>query len=102
MPVGLQSRYATLTPSPAPGGGPVGLPIRRHRPLPPATPRTDYQLTGVDDLEGLAARYFARSEEWWRISDANPLRFPLDWRPGEVLVVASAQSPGRVVRDRSF
>jgi nucleoid-associated protein YgaU len=102
MPVSLSSRYAGLTAAPAPDGGPAGLPIRRHRTLAPSTPRTQYRITGAETLESIAARYFGRSEEWWRIADANPLKFPLDWRPGDVLTITSAEDPGRVVRDRRF
>jgi hypothetical protein len=102
MPVTLSSRYAGQTATPAAGGGPAGLPIRRHEPLPPDTPRTSYQMTGTETLESIAARYFGRSEEWWRIADANPLKFPLDWRAGDVLVVTSAEEPGLIVRDRRF
>lgn len=101
MPVPLLSRHADLAPI-ADADGVAALPIRRHAPLPPSAPRTTHLVTGAETLETLAFRYFGRNDDWWRIADANPLRFPLDWQPGDVLTVAAPAAPGRVTRDRRF
>ena len=37
-----------------------------------------------DRLDRLAARFFGKSEDWWKIADANPLiQNPYDIRPGQ-------------------
>ena len=46
-----------------------------------------HTLVRGESLEQLAARYYGRSDLWWRIADANPERFPLDWKPGDTLFI---------------
>lgn len=103
MPVNVRSRYWALAPIEAAGsdGTPVaGLPIR---PVPPVVKATvDHRLMGNETLESLAARFYGRSAGWWHIADANPLVFPLDWRPGAAVSLPQGQGVGRVLRTRSF
>ncbi len=40
-----------------------------------------------ETLDQLAFAYYGREDLWWRIADANPGRFPLDWAPGDTVVI---------------
>jgi hypothetical protein len=105
MPVSTRSRQARAAVLQAPdaaGRPQTLLPIRRHQPPSPALPRYVHLLTGTETLEYLAWRSQGASEVWWRLADGNPLRFPLDWRPGERVDVVSLGSPGQIQRDRRF
>jgi nucleoid-associated protein YgaU len=57
-----------------------------------------HTIVGGETLEQLAARYYGREDLWWRIADANPGRFPLDWQPGEVLSVQPIRVATRTPR----
>lgn len=72
-----------------------------HRPV--AMPETYpdslvHVLVGGETPEQLAARYYGREDLWWRIGDANPGRFPLDWKPGDELVIPPVRIATRVPR----
>jgi hypothetical protein len=73
-------------------------------PTPPAQRDLGYRhlVTGVEDMEYLAWRFYGDSRQWWRIAEANALRFPLDLVPGMSLAIPNATDIGRVVRDRRF
>jgi hypothetical protein len=60
----------------------------------------NHRLTGVEDVEYLAWRYFGKSAAWWVVADANKLIFPLDFQPGDTVRVPPASGVGRVVRTR--
>lgn len=106
MPVSPRSRYARMALMQAPDAAGVprtSLPIRRHEAVAASSARYAHLVTGAESLEYLAWRYQGSSEGWWRVADANPLRFPLDWRPGDKLdIAAGASAPGLVERDRRF
>jgi hypothetical protein len=105
MPVSPRSRHARQPTQQAPdatGTPRTLLPIRRHVPPSSALPRYSHLITGAETLESLAWRTQNNSEAWWRLADGNPLRFPLDWRPGDKLDVVALSSPGQVQRDRRF
>ncbi|OYY91546.1 MAG: hypothetical protein B7Y45_03035 [Sphingomonas sp. 28-66-16] len=105
MPVAIRSRYAAATLQQAPDSDGVdraALPARLHQPPDPAAARSRHALTGTETLETLSWRYGGTSDGWWRIADANPLIFPLDWRPGQVVEILGTGDAGRVVRDRRF
>ncbi len=55
-------------------------------------------LIGGETLDQLAKRYYGREDLWWRIADANPRRFPLDWQPGERLVIPPIRVATRMPR----
>jgi hypothetical protein len=57
-----------------------------------------HTLVGDETLEQLAARYYGRADLWWRIADANPARFPLDWRPGDTLLIPPLRVATRMPR----
>jgi hypothetical protein len=74
------------------------------RPNPTTAPAATYQRTVavVDTLESLAWSCYHSSQAWWRIADANPRVFPLDWRPADVVVIPVLSTSGLVQRTRRF
>jgi hypothetical protein len=103
MTVAITSRYRDLdvyAATDATGTTHPTVAIRRH-----ATPPADavdyrHRVTGAECVEDLAWRFFGDSEAWWRMADANPVAFPLDVRPGQVLSVPTTGRPGRISRER--
>ena len=57
-----------------------------------------HTLVGNESLDLLAKKYYGREDLWWRIADANPGRFPLDWQPGETLVIPPIRVATRMPR----
>jgi nucleoid-associated protein YgaU len=57
-----------------------------------------HTVIGGETLDELAKRYYGREDLWWRIADMNPGRFPLDWRPGDVLVIPPIRVATRTPR----
>lgn len=103
MPVDVRSRYWALPSyeAPADDGPTATLPARPNVEI-PEEELLNHRLSGVENMEYLAWRYYGRSAVWWRIADANPLAFPLDHRPGATVRVAPAGTINRVLRTRSF
>jgi hypothetical protein len=103
MPVDVTSRYWALRSYEAPldDGSTTALPMRPTASL-PEEDMINHRLSGVENIEYLAWRYYGRSAVWWRIADANPIAFPLDYRPGATVRVAPAGSINRIIRTRSF
>ena len=96
MPVSRYSRYHGL--SKVERGGVVSL---AQRPAVPSLAPADsiaHVLVGGETFDSLAARYYGREDLWWRIADANPKRFSLDWRPGETVIVPPIRVATRVTR----
>ncbi|HEY4240003.1 MAG TPA: hypothetical protein VGM88_09320 [Kofleriaceae bacterium] len=91
MPVSPTSRY-------------YGLAAGALRPLPDQSNVGGYKhrVTALENIEYLAWRYFGHSEDYWRILDANPTRFPLDLKPSEQLLVPVGADVGLVLRTRKF
>jgi len=105
MPPGIRSRYRPLgihDASDAAGSAHPTIPIRRHAPPPGQAVLYRHRVTGAEDIEYLAWRFLGDGESWWRIADENPVRFPLDLRPGDAVAIASRQDVGFVTRDRTF
>lgn len=103
MAVNVKSRYWRLAPLEAPGTdeATAALPMRPQPSLPNSTP-VKHMLTGNESLEYLAWRFYGRSEAWWHVADANPLVFPLDYRPGISVALPQSSHIGRVLRTRKF
>lgn len=48
----------------------------------------EYMAREGDDMSVLAAELFGDSRRWWQLAEANPhIRYPLDLKMGDVLVV---------------
>jgi len=61
-----------------------------QRPIPPIQDYADgllHVVVGGETLDQLAFKYYGREDLWWRIADANPGRFAMDWAPGDTLVI---------------
>jgi hypothetical protein len=105
MTVSITSRYRGLDVYDATDAGGAVHPtvaIRRYAPRPPDAVDYQHRVSGVEDIEYLAWRYYGNSETWWRIADANPVTFPLRLRPGDVRAVPVTGSPGLLDRKRVF
>lgn len=96
MPVSRYSRYYNL--DKVEQDDKVTLALRLS--VPTETPRDsiNHTLVGGETLDQVAARYYGREDLWWRIADANPGRFPLDWRPGDTVVIPPIRIATRVAR----
>lgn len=57
-----------------------------------------HTVTGRETLDQLARSYYGREDLWWRIADANPGAFPLDWKAGDVLVIPPLREATRTPR----
>ena len=105
MPISNSSRYFGLAVYEAKDARQVSHPTVAIRPsISPPQGTTFYRhpITGVEDIEYLAWRYYGGSDAWWRIAEANELRFPLDWAPGMTLNIPAPGDVGRSVRTRRF
>lgn len=106
MPVPITSRYRPLGVIEAPdavGASHPTVPIRRYERVAETPPRYQHRVTGAEDIDYLAWRVYGSAEEWWRLADANPLRFPLDLRPGDALAIPDREDAGRLeTRERIF
>lgn len=105
MPISNTSRYFGLSTYDAPDAREVSHPALAIHPFTPPAPGTAlyrHLVTGVEDIEYLAWRYYGSSESWWRIAEANELFFPLDLVPGTTLNIPAAGDVGRIVRTRRF
>jgi hypothetical protein len=97
MPVSLYSRYFGLQTVVIQGRASLA-----QRPIPPIVDYPDslvHALKAGETLDQLAFRYYGREDLWWRIADANPAKFPLDWAPGDLLTIpplrVATRTPGR-------
>ena len=61
-----------------------------------------HRVSQDEPLDLLARRLYGDEGLWWRILDANPLIYPLDIVPGQVLDVPAPGPATRVTRARTF
>lgn len=105
MPISNTSRYFGLVVYEAVDAQQVSrptLPIRPFTPPPAGTTFFQHVVTGVENIEYLAWRYYGASDSWWRIAEANGLMFPFDLVPGMTVNIPAAGDVGRIVRSRRF
>lgn len=99
MPVTSNSRYARVPVVEAPDASGEAKAAIGIRPYDSGLPVVvSERLTGLDTIEYLAWKNYRNSAYWWRIADANPLRFPLDWAAGDMVALPSDVEVGRVER----
>ena len=96
MPVSIYSRYYGL--KTVEKNGRISLAQREAVPLEIYPDAIKHTLVGEETLDQLAAHYYGREDLWWRIADANPLRFPLDWKAGDTLVIPPIRVATRTQR----
>jgi hypothetical protein len=69
----------------------------------PGTPIVARHVVTEGEAVDLIARiHFGAEGLWWRLLDANPVRYPLDIEAGDVLDVPGALEATRVSRARRF
>jgi hypothetical protein len=77
----------------------IGLKLER---LPSNAPSTRMRLQSAEGLDLFSRRLFGDEGLWWRILDANPLIYPLEIRPGDVINIPEAGPATRITRARRF
>jgi hypothetical protein len=103
MPVDISSRYRPLPVADAPDRTGITHPTIGLRLADPQTPAdVVHRLKPLETLEYLAWRQYSNSRYWWRIADANPRVFPLDWTTGDAVRVPGVTQAPLVQRGRSF
>jgi hypothetical protein len=103
MPVSATSRYQGLPVLQVEDARRGPQPAIALRPPPdPVTTPLQHQAAALDNLELLSWQYLGQSDSFWRIADANPLRFPFELRPGEKLSIPATSDPTLVTRSRKF
>ena len=96
MPVSIYSRYYNLEMVPFRGQNGFVQRLTVQTETYPDSIR--HTIIGGETLDQLAARYYGREDLWWRIADANPQCFPLDWKPGDVLIIPPILTATRMPR----
>ena len=96
MTISVYSRYYRTDVIEA--GGKIRL-VQRLTGEPPTYPDAlQHTLVGNETLDLLAKKYYGREDLWWRIADANPGRFALDWQPGETIAIPPIRVATRMPR----
>jgi nucleoid-associated protein YgaU len=103
MPVPQGSRFAGLPvfEVAAPDGGRRHVLGLRLRATDKASGET-HQVRQGESIDLIARRRLGDEQLWWRVLDANPLRYPLDLAPGEQLRLPDPGQATRANRARSF
>jgi hypothetical protein len=96
MAVSLYSRYYKLPPVEVAGKTSLSQRLTGAPELLPGS--IMHTLVGTETLDQLSAKYYGREDLWWRIADANPNKFPLDWQAGDTLVIPPIQAATRMPR----
>jgi len=105
MPVNIASRYYASAVYVATGADGAAHPTVAIRPPTPPAGRIaiyNHRVSGLETIEYLAWRYYGDSAQWWRIAEANGLRYPIDLPPGSLIAIPGANDLGAIVRNRSF
>lgn len=96
MPLNVHSRYWKLATVEAQGE----LSLERRAIEPADESRSIiHEIVGQETPDQLAKMYYNREDLWWRIADANPGRFPLDWKAGDRLVIPAPSAATKQARD---
>lgn len=66
-----------------------------------ATEQT-HRVRQGEELDAIARRRLGDERLWWRLLDANPLRYPLELTPGEQLQLPEPSRATRANRARRF
>jgi hypothetical protein len=103
MPVSRGTRFADLPVLEVggPDGEPrqvLGLRLAHGGPTGPGV----HQVVQGEGPDLIALRHLGDAQLWWRILDVNPLVYPLDLAPGDVLALPAAGPVTRANRARSF
>lgn len=77
----------------------VGL---RWQPATSAPPARQHRVTQGECIDAIARHHYGGEGVWWQILDANPLVYPLDLEPGDVLAIPGPATATRISRARKF
>lgn len=104
MPVHPDSRFAKLAIRQV--QGPRGrlvqvVSLRLQKPA-TANQLPQVRLQGGEGIDLFARRVLGGEGLWWRILDANPLVYPLDLEPGDLLNIPEPGQATRATRARRF
>jgi nucleoid-associated protein YgaU len=104
MPVKPDSRFASLPVLKvrAPDGSVRQVIALRIQQPEPGAEMARHVVTQGETVDLLARRYYGDERLWWRILDANPLVYPLDLQPGDVLNIPAPALATRATRARRF
>jgi nucleoid-associated protein YgaU len=107
MPVKPDSRFANrpILQVRAPDGSlrtVVGLGLGTPPPPSPTTETVVHRVMQGETIDAIARRYYGDEALWPRILDANPLVFPFDIQPGDLLRIPAPGPATRVLRTRKF
>lgn len=104
MPVAPGSRFAALPVLQvvAPDGGTRRVVALRLTTPTGGQPAQRYLVTQGETVDLLARRFLGDEGLWWRILDANPLRYGLDVEAGDVLQIPAPSAATRTTRARTF
>src|SRR5690348_14060473 len=104
MPVKPDSRFANLPvlEVTAPDGSTRHVIALRIGRLPAPAESVPVRVQQGDEPDLLAWRYYGDERLWWRILDANPVLYPLDIRPGDVLNLPAPGPATQITRARTF
>ncbi|MGK7890127.1 MAG: hypothetical protein AB4042_12400 [Leptolyngbyaceae cyanobacterium] len=104
MPVKPDSRYANLPilKTTAPDGTTRQAFALRLRKQQTTRHATRHQVIQGEGIDLLAQRLYGDERLWWRILDANPIVYPLDIQPGDVLNLPAPGPATRITRARRF
>lgn len=61
-----------------------------------------YRVSQRDTVESIANKVLGDESQWWRILDANPVFYPMDLKPGDVLNLPAPGPATRAIRSRTF
>ncbi|XXT15203.1 LysM domain-containing protein [Sorangium sp. So ce429] len=104
MPVKPDSPYAKLPVLrvKAPDGSTRDvIALRLTRPTIEGSPVPHRVIEG-EHVDAIARRFFGDERLFWRVLDANPVVYPLDIRPGDVLQLPAQGPATRTTRARRF
>jgi nucleoid-associated protein YgaU len=104
MPVKPDSRFARLPVLEVvtPDGKPRRVIALRLVVPPVSSTTTQHLVIQGEAIDLLARRFYGDEKIWWRILDANPVVYPLDIKPGDVLNLPAPGPITRATRARSF
>ncbi len=86
---------------PVPSGRFSGRPVTEVL-APDGTTTALHRVVLGDAIDAIARRYLGDESLWWTVLDVNPVRYPFDLVPGELLRLPDPGLSTRARRARSF
>lgn len=80
----------------------IGLGLGTAQTVPATEETVVHRVLQGETIDAIARRYYGDEALWPQILDANPLVFPLDIRPGDLLRIPAPGPATRILRTRKF